>query len=145
MSIEFLFTTLVIVATPGTGALYTLAAGLSRDRRLGLPHPRRIHVDAEASEIFRKPPFRRLEFRLTRRHIGFESGGRLPVFRVLLQVSQELVGCPPLLHGPDATDACRPRAIANCHPVARVLVVRRLNVPGLVGRRRAVEQVRPGA
>ncbi|MBB5913484.1 threonine/homoserine/homoserine lactone efflux protein [Nocardia transvalensis] len=30
MSPEFLLTTLVIVATPGTGALYTLAAGLSR-------------------------------------------------------------------------------------------------------------------
>ncbi|MBN6034360.1 LysE family translocator [Amycolatopsis sp. 195334CR] len=30
MSIEFFLTALVIVATPGTGALYTLAAGLSR-------------------------------------------------------------------------------------------------------------------
>jgi len=30
MSPEFLLTTLVIVATPGTGVLYTLAAGLSR-------------------------------------------------------------------------------------------------------------------
>lgn len=30
VSIEFLITTLVIVATPGTGVLYTLAAGLSR-------------------------------------------------------------------------------------------------------------------
>ncbi|MFI9405867.1 LysE family translocator [Nocardia sp. NPDC052316] len=30
MSIEFMLTTLVIVATPGTGALFTLAAGLSR-------------------------------------------------------------------------------------------------------------------
>ncbi|MEV6770711.1 LysE family translocator [Nocardia sp. NPDC051030] len=30
MSIEFWLTTLVIVATPGTGALFTLAAGLSR-------------------------------------------------------------------------------------------------------------------
>ncbi len=33
MSIEFLVTTLVIVATPGTGAIYTLAAGLSRGAR----------------------------------------------------------------------------------------------------------------
>lgn len=33
MSIEFLLTTLVIVATPGTGVLYTLAAGLSRGAR----------------------------------------------------------------------------------------------------------------
>ncbi|MFC6885940.1 MULTISPECIES: LysE family translocator [Actinomadura] len=33
MSIEFLVTTLVIVATPGTGVLYTLAAGLSRGAR----------------------------------------------------------------------------------------------------------------
>ncbi len=33
MSIEFLLTTLVIVATPGTGALFTLAAGLSRGTR----------------------------------------------------------------------------------------------------------------
>ncbi|MEV6431034.1 LysE family translocator [Nocardia sp. NPDC051463] len=33
MSIEFLLTTLVIVATPGTGALFTLAAGLSRGAR----------------------------------------------------------------------------------------------------------------
>ncbi|ODT08653.1 MAG: lysine transporter LysE [Mesorhizobium sp. SCN 65-20] len=30
MSIEFLLTTLIIVASPGTGAVYTLAAGLSR-------------------------------------------------------------------------------------------------------------------
>ncbi|WP_067477666.1 LysE family translocator [Nocardia amamiensis] len=30
MSIEFMLTTLVIVATPGTGVLFTLAAGLSR-------------------------------------------------------------------------------------------------------------------
>ncbi len=33
MSIEFLVTTLVVVATPGTGVLYTLAAGLSRGSR----------------------------------------------------------------------------------------------------------------
>jgi threonine/homoserine/homoserine lactone efflux protein len=32
MSIAFLLTTLVVVATPGTGALYTIAAGLSRGR-----------------------------------------------------------------------------------------------------------------
>ena len=33
MSIEFLVTTLIVVATPGTGVLYTLAAGLSRGAR----------------------------------------------------------------------------------------------------------------
>ena len=33
MSAEFLLTTLVIVATPGTGVLYTLAAGLARGGR----------------------------------------------------------------------------------------------------------------
>ncbi|WP_454194630.1 LysE family translocator [Nocardia sp. Marseille-Q1738] len=33
MSIEFVLTTLVIVATPGTGVLFTLAAGLSRGTR----------------------------------------------------------------------------------------------------------------
>ncbi|HKG55795.1 MAG TPA: LysE family translocator [Candidatus Limnocylindrales bacterium] len=33
MSIEFLLTTLVVVATPGTGVIYTLAAGLSRGAR----------------------------------------------------------------------------------------------------------------
>ena len=33
MSTEFLLTTLVVVATPGTGVLYTLAAGLSRGAR----------------------------------------------------------------------------------------------------------------
>ncbi|UFS99567.1 LysE family translocator [Nocardia huaxiensis] len=33
MSIEFLLTTLVIVATPGTGVLFTLAAGLTRGVR----------------------------------------------------------------------------------------------------------------
>ncbi|MEU0071582.1 LysE family translocator [Streptomyces sp. NPDC006332] len=33
MSIAFLLTTLVVVVTPGTGLLYTLAAGLSRGRR----------------------------------------------------------------------------------------------------------------
>jgi len=33
VSAEFLLTTLVIVVTPGTGVLYTLAAGLSRGAR----------------------------------------------------------------------------------------------------------------
>lgn len=33
MDIAFLLTTLVVVATPGTGVVYTLAAGLSRGRR----------------------------------------------------------------------------------------------------------------
>ncbi|CAN5672814.1 LysE family translocator [soil metagenome] len=33
MSIEFLITTFIIVATPGTGVIYTLAAGLSRGAR----------------------------------------------------------------------------------------------------------------
>ncbi len=33
MSVEFLLTTLVVVATPGTGVVYTLAAGLSRGAR----------------------------------------------------------------------------------------------------------------
>ena len=36
MSLAFLLTTLVVVATPGTGALYTIAAGLSRGRRASL-------------------------------------------------------------------------------------------------------------
>ncbi|MFJ8631273.1 LysE family translocator [Streptomyces sp. NPDC093568] len=33
MSLAFLLTTLVVVATPGTGVVYTLAAGLSRGKR----------------------------------------------------------------------------------------------------------------
>ena len=33
MSAEFLLTTLIVVATPGTGVLYTLAAGLARGAR----------------------------------------------------------------------------------------------------------------
>jgi threonine/homoserine/homoserine lactone efflux protein len=33
MSLEFLLTTLIVVASPGTGVLYTLAAGLSRGAR----------------------------------------------------------------------------------------------------------------
>jgi threonine/homoserine/homoserine lactone efflux protein len=33
MSLEFLLTTLIIVASPGTGVIYTLAAGLSRGAR----------------------------------------------------------------------------------------------------------------
>jgi threonine/homoserine/homoserine lactone efflux protein len=33
MSIEFLVTSLIMIASPGTGALYTLAAGLSRGTR----------------------------------------------------------------------------------------------------------------
>lgn len=36
MSTAFLVTTLVIVATPGTGVLYTLAAGLSRGARASI-------------------------------------------------------------------------------------------------------------
>ena len=33
MTVEFLLTSLIVVATPGTGVLYTLAAGLSRGSR----------------------------------------------------------------------------------------------------------------
>lgn len=36
MTLTFLLTSLVIVATPGTGALYTVAAGLSRGARASL-------------------------------------------------------------------------------------------------------------
>lgn len=36
MSIEFLLTTLIIVASPGTGAIYTIAAGLSRGGRASI-------------------------------------------------------------------------------------------------------------
>jgi threonine/homoserine/homoserine lactone efflux protein len=36
MSIEFLVTSLVVVASPGTGVIYTLAAGLSRGTRASL-------------------------------------------------------------------------------------------------------------
>lgn len=36
MTIEFLLTTLVIVASPGTGVLYTLAAGLTRGARASI-------------------------------------------------------------------------------------------------------------
>lgn len=36
MSIEFFLTTLIIVASPGTGVVYTLAAGLSRGARASL-------------------------------------------------------------------------------------------------------------
>jgi threonine/homoserine/homoserine lactone efflux protein len=36
MSLAFLLTTLVVVATPGTGAVYTISAGLSRGRRASI-------------------------------------------------------------------------------------------------------------
>jgi threonine/homoserine/homoserine lactone efflux protein len=36
MSIEFLLTSLIVIASPGTGALYTLAAGFSRGSRASL-------------------------------------------------------------------------------------------------------------
>ena len=36
MSIEFLVTSLIVVATPGTGVLDTLAAGLSRGMRVSI-------------------------------------------------------------------------------------------------------------
>lgn len=36
MSIAFLLTTLVVVATPGTGAVFSIAAGLSRGTKAGL-------------------------------------------------------------------------------------------------------------
>lgn len=36
MSIEFLITTLIVVVSPGTGALYTIAAGLGRGGRASL-------------------------------------------------------------------------------------------------------------
>ena len=36
MTIEFLITTLIIVASPGTGVVYTLAAGLSRGTRASI-------------------------------------------------------------------------------------------------------------
>jgi len=36
VGVEFLLTTLIIVATPGTGVLYTLAAGISRGARASI-------------------------------------------------------------------------------------------------------------
>ena len=36
MSIEFLITSLIVVVSPGTGVLYTLAAGLSRGARASI-------------------------------------------------------------------------------------------------------------
>jgi threonine/homoserine/homoserine lactone efflux protein len=36
VSLEFLITSLIVVASPGTGALYTLAAGLSRGSRASI-------------------------------------------------------------------------------------------------------------
>jgi len=36
MSVEFLITTLIVVASPGTGVIYTLAAGLSRGARASI-------------------------------------------------------------------------------------------------------------
>jgi threonine/homoserine/homoserine lactone efflux protein len=36
MSIEFFLTTLIVVASPGTGALYTIAAGLSRGAKASI-------------------------------------------------------------------------------------------------------------
>jgi threonine/homoserine/homoserine lactone efflux protein len=36
MSVAFIVTTLVVVASPGTGVVYTLAAGLSRGRRASI-------------------------------------------------------------------------------------------------------------
>ncbi len=36
MSLEFLITSLIVVASPGTGALYTMAAGLSRGSRASI-------------------------------------------------------------------------------------------------------------
>src|SRR5918999_6296992 len=36
MSWEFLITSLIVVVSPGTGVLYTLAAGLSRGARAGV-------------------------------------------------------------------------------------------------------------
>ncbi|TXS51625.1 LysE family translocator [Streptomyces sp. t39] len=36
MSVAFLLTTLIVVVTPGTGVVYTLAAGLSHGRRAGV-------------------------------------------------------------------------------------------------------------
>jgi threonine/homoserine/homoserine lactone efflux protein len=39
VSAEFLLTSLVVVVTPGTGVLYTIAAGLSRGARASIvPH-----------------------------------------------------------------------------------------------------------
>jgi threonine/homoserine/homoserine lactone efflux protein len=36
MSVEFLITSLIVVATPGTGVVYTLAAGLTRGARVSV-------------------------------------------------------------------------------------------------------------
>ncbi|MEJ7875935.1 MAG: LysE family translocator [Solirubrobacterales bacterium] len=36
MSVEFLLTSLIVVATPGTGVIYTLAAGLTRGARASI-------------------------------------------------------------------------------------------------------------
>jgi threonine/homoserine/homoserine lactone efflux protein len=36
MSVEFLLTSLIVVATPGTGVIYTLATGLTRGARTSI-------------------------------------------------------------------------------------------------------------
>ena len=37
MSLDFLITSLIVIASPGTGVLFTLAAGLSRGSRASVP------------------------------------------------------------------------------------------------------------
>jgi excisionase family DNA binding protein len=63
MSIAFLLTTLVVVATPGTGAVYSIAAGLSRGSRAGIVavfglHPRRPPAHGGGDHRARRDPAR---------------------------------------------------------------------------------------
>ena len=46
MTVEFLLTTFVIVASPGTGVLYTLAAGLTRGAKASVLVP--VHRDYDS-------------------------------------------------------------------------------------------------
>ncbi|MFE0803230.1 LysE family translocator [Streptomyces sp. NPDC058812] len=111
MSIAFLLTTLVVVATPGTGVVYTLAAALSRGRRasvvaalgcaLGIvPHllatvtgvAAVLHASATAFQVLKYAGVAYLLYMAlaTLRDkealtVGAERGGPVPAGRVILR------------------------------------------------------------
>ncbi len=112
MSLEFLITSFIVVASPGTGALYTLAAGLSRGSRASVvaafgctlgcvPHMAAailglaalLHTSALAFEIFKYLGVAYLLYMAwnTLRERGALSVDRETGARTFLQVTIEAV------------------------------------------------------
>ena len=147
MSIEFLITSLVVVASPGTGVLYTLAAGLSRGARASVvaafgctigivPHMAAaimglaalLHTSALAFQIFKYLGVAYLLYMAwstlrehgalrVEREVGARSAVQVTVTAVLINILNPKLSIFFLAFLPQFVSAGEP------HPLARMLAL----------------------